>query len=288
MILKNKKAEFAPTIQLVEIIVIIIFAVMLGSMVSKASNPMYADQLVTAEDIAKTIEIAQSIPFDMHYVYPETLDGYTVKIEGKTVYLEPDEDLDKANFFSEKRSFSLREGIVIDETSDVDVSYFFVDKTNNKLVVDDNKLSATTSLELLALKKPSLQISFVPIKNLGDKKVLTDITNTAKTILEKDFDINDNGELLIQFKILEDKTISENKIYYSTTASQETEILANNILKELSKTLNFETTPLSKNYNKKTIEIDFANNADNLDTIKEVKETISDIVAQIIKRTYVG
>ena len=137
----NKRGQTRQVYLVGEFVLVALLVFMLSGLMGQTSNQSLIEKAVTAEDVARTIEIAQATTHDFRYEYPESLDGYTVIIDNFAVSLVEDGEEPPASDFSfNKRYFTVREGISVPKEQGIDVASFDIIKKG-----DEDKLEDYTS-----------------------------------------------------------------------------------------------------------------------------------------------
>lgn len=262
----NKSAK-STTIYLVgEFVLIGILILMFSNVMAQSTNPLLVEKSVTAEDVARTIDIAQSTPLDFRYEYPESLNGYTVKLDGYSIsLLEEGEVLPETDFSFNKRYFTLREKAKIPKTQEVDVSSFYITKKDDEIRLGDFQSPQDIEvLEVTSKPKPNVSVEFDKTGLTGFDLTLEKLSLVVEEELKRNFEMGDSNVLTLKISSHENSVNGNNIIYYSTDGEEDTKIIAQNLKTLLEDELNLLSVPISKSYSqKKVIEFSLVKNIEN-------------------------
>ncbi|MBN1175298.1 hypothetical protein JXA48_01505 [Candidatus Woesearchaeota archaeon] len=262
----NKSAKSTQVYLVGEFVLIGVLILMFGTVMGQSSNPLLVEKAVTAEDVARTMEIAQATAYDFRYEYPETLDGYTVKLNGDSISLVQDGEIPPETDFSfNKRYFTLREGVSIPKEQDVDVSDFYIIKSGDEIKLGDFKSTqAVDVLEVTSKEKPNVTVEFDTTGVNSFDLTLEKLSIIVKEEIKRNFETGDTNSLTVKISSHDGLVNDKNIIYYSTDGEEDTKAIAENMQKLLENELNLLTVPISKNYGQKeVIEFSLANSIEN-------------------------
>lgn len=265
--------------------------VIIVPLVSKASNPTVVREILTSSDVAKTIDVSQSTPFDFYYEYPKSLTDYDVIIDGNDVLLAEKGQEPNLDFSFSKSSFSKTENLKIDEEQRIDAAYFYIQKNGNELIILDSKKDNSGSVLIETNKeKPSVRLEIQKDVSLSVNKVLDKILISLKSELERSgYEVKDDGDLIISFSSLDEKSSNDNKIYYSLYGEQDSKELSNIFQKLFSDRMSLSVIPTPKDYGEqKTIELAILNNYKNLGSFDDDTSKVLASLMILTLDTYYG
>ena len=267
----NKRGQTISVYVVGEFILIAILILIFSSLMGQSSNPLLIEKSVTAEDVARTMEIAQDTPYDFIYEYPESLDGYMVNVNGYSVNLVADgEEPAETDFSFDKRYFTVRDGIKIPKEQEVDVAYFYIKKTGDEIRLGDKTSKEPELFEVTTKEKPNITVEFEKSGNLGLDTTLEKLSTVVKEEMRKNFAVDDSKVLTVKISSHESATNQNNIIYYSTAGEEDTKAIAQNLQKILEKEIDLLVVPVSKNYGQeKAIELDIADSTENKKALGE-------------------
>lgn len=262
----NKSAKSTQVYLVGEFVLIGILILMFGTIMGQSSNPLLVEKAVTAEDVARTMDIAQSTARDFRYEYPESLEGYTVKLDGYSISLVEDGEVTTETEFSfNKKYFKLRDGAKIPKKQEVDVSDFYVIKKGDEIKFGDFKSTQDVELfEVTSKDKPNVSVEFDTTGITGFDLTLEKLSVVVEEELKRNFDSGEKNNLIVKISSHDGTANQNNIIYYSTDGEEDTKSIADNMQVLLKDELNLLAVPLSNNYGqKKVIEFSLADNVEN-------------------------
>lgn len=268
----NKRAMTVPVYLVGEFVLVGILIFMFGNAMAQSSNPLLVEQAVTAEDVARTLDIAQSTALDFRYEYPESLEGYTVNLQGDSVSLVVDgETPPETDFSFNKRYYTLRKGAQLPKEQNVDVSYFYVTKKGDEIKLGD--FSSKDEVEIFTVtdrEKPNITIDYGKDGITSFDFTIEKLALVVNEELKRNFVTDDSRQLVVKISYHEESANKDNIIYYSSAGEIDTKPISENLQTILEDELSLLIVPLSKNYGQeKTIELSLSNSIENKNLLSE-------------------
>ncbi len=286
---KNKRGVML-LVRLIPLLVLSIVALLLFFQVKTlVASPYAATSLFIAKDTALLIDTAESIPSNIHYEYPTSLQGNVLRRKENTIAIYNSLD-DKTKISFKTHNFNPSKMYKLNVSPELDLTFFAINKQENTINLVDGfeaklslKFNSSTPLVKSNFEKQNLKLYLYSIKVSENAQSLKFIKNSLMANLEQEqfnFTTNkDNSSLVI---ILDDSNTNKTIIKYSREKNLETKSLAQNIFNVLKE---FPSINLNKgmveniNINKPTIEITLGKNIE-----QKIKDSDSDkrLLAQYI------
>jgi len=268
----NKKGNVIPTYLVGELILVVLLVIIFGNIITDTSDQDFLDQVVTAEDIAKTLDVAQSTPYDFKYEYPETLGDFVIHLDGSSVYLLSDKEELPAGFSFKKRIFSVRNDLSLPKNQEVDASYFYVLKEGDSLKLGDYSTSKSVKVFSVSKKsRPNLSIDVEKSSNAVTDKILEKLSLAVLSEAQVKFTFGQSNKIRIILSAHKTDVSDKNIVYYSIAGQDDVKPIAENLQQIMVDELNLLAIPLAKNYGQeKVVEISLLNSFDNMNLFDDL------------------
>ena len=286
----NNKGVIILTYVLGELALVVLLIVIFSNFMKTTSNQEFMTQVVTAEDIARTLDIAQATPYNFKYEYPETRTGYTIYLDGISVSLLADGEKPVSGFSFKKRYFTVNKGVLLPSTQEIDASDFYILKEDSSLRLGDfTSANSVKTFSVPIKNRPNLSIIFEKSTNLAVNRLLEKLSNIIKSEAQIGFSSGQSNKITIKLSSHEKNIDNQNIIYYSVVGEIDTKPIAERLQEILENELNLLIVPLAKNTGQeKFIEINLINSFENINLFDEsdYQRRFGNLVIQAFNKYY--